>query len=91
MPIVITSQEGSTAGSKKRVSNVGINFLESLGTLYGIEDDTENCFTESTLFTGWKSLGFQQGYTREATIYLEQVDPYPLTVRAIVPTVTVTE
>ncbi len=91
MPIVFSGPEGSVAASKKRVSNVGINFLESLGTLYGIEDDTEECFTESTLFTGWKSLGFQHGYSREASIYIEQVDPYPLIIRAIVPTVTISD
>ena len=91
MPIVFSGPEGSVAASKKRVSNVGINFLESLGTLYGIEDDTEECFTELTLFTGWKSLGFQHGYSREASIYIEQVDPYPLIIRAIVPTVTISD
>ncbi|KKN01331.1 hypothetical protein LCGC14_1128770, partial [marine sediment metagenome] len=91
MPIVITNQEGSTAGSKKRVSNVAINFHESLGFDYGIEGDVESCFTESTLFSGWKSLGFQYGYTREANIYLESDEPLPGIIRAIIPTVTVTE
>lgn len=91
MPIVFTTQEGSVAASNKRVSEVAINFYESLGTKYGREGDTDECFTESSLVTDWKNLSFQHGYTKNATIYLEQEKPLPLCVRAIIPTVTVTE
>lgn len=91
MPIVFSTQEGSVAASKKRVSEVALNFYKSLGTKYGREGDLDECFTESSLVTGWKNKSWQHGYTKEATIYLEQDKPLPLCVRAIIPTVSVTE
>lgn len=91
MPIVITGQEGSSAASRKKVDNVSINFYESLGTEYGIEGDVHDCFSETSLVTGWKHLRFQHGYTDEATIYIQQDKPLPLTIRAIIPSVTITE
>lgn len=87
MPVAV---EGAI-GARIQISRVAVNFYESLGTLYGVEDDTEECFTETSLVTGWKKLSFQQGYTDEATIYLEQIDPLPLTIRAIIPSVIITE
>lgn len=87
MPIVV---EGAI-GAKTKLSRANINFYQSLGTLCGLEGDTEEVFTETSLVTDWKYLGFQQGYTRNAHIYLEQVDPLPLTIRAIVPSVVITE
>lgn len=91
MPIVFTTQEGSVAASNKRISDVSINFYKSLGTKYGKEGDLDECFTESSLVTGWKNWSWQHGYTREATIYLEQEDPLPLCVRAIIPNVSITD
>jgi hypothetical protein len=94
MPIVFDSQQGSTAASRKQVSRLYVNFYDSLGTLYGIASDTDECFGSgvSTLQSGWENWSFQHGFqTPEATIYLEQVDPYPLTIRAIIPSVMVTE
>ncbi len=87
MPIVV---EGAI-GAKTKLSRANINFYQSLGTLYGLEGDTEEVFTETSLVTDWKYLGFQQGFTRNPHIYLEQVDPLPLTIRAIVPSVVITE
>ena len=91
MPIVFTTQEGSVAASNKRVSDVSINFYKSLGTKYGKEGDLDECFTGTSLVTDWINRSWQHGYTREATIYLEQNKPLPLCVRAIIPTVSVTE
>lgn len=92
VPIAIEGQGGSTAASRKTISKVAIDFYKSLGTLYGIEDDTDECFTETSLVTGWKILSFQHGYfDDEATVYIEQVDPLPLTVLEIIPTITITE
>ena len=87
MPIVF---EGAIA-SRKTVSAVSINFYESLGTEYGVEGDVDDCFSETSLVTGWKPLRFQHGFTNDATIYIQQDKPLPLTIRAIIPTVTVTE
>lgn len=94
MPIVYEGREGSVAASKKQVSKLSVNFFDTLGTLYGISSDTDECFKSSvsTLQTGWENWTFQHGFqTPEATIYLEQTDPYPLTIRAIIPEVLVTE
>lgn len=92
MPIVFEGQKGSVAADKKQVSLVAMNFYDSLGTKYGVSGDTDNVFTETSLFTGWKRLSFQHGFrSPDTTIYITQVKPLPLTIRAIVPSVTVTE
>ncbi|KKK80673.1 hypothetical protein LCGC14_2821140, partial [marine sediment metagenome] len=88
LPIVLDG----AVGAKTKISRANINFYQSLGTLYGLEGDTEDCFAATTtLQTDWRYLSFQQGYTRNAHIYLEQTDPLPLTVRAIVPSLVTTE
>lgn len=91
MPIVIDTQEGSIASRRKQVTQVDINFYESLGTKYGVEGDTDDVFDETSLVSDWKALTFQHGLVREATIYLEQVKPYPLTIRGIIPKLSVFE
>jgi hypothetical protein len=101
MPVVIQSQEGSTAAGQKRIDSVAINFYKSLGTEYGIRTlsneygfqfGLDNVFTETSLFTGWKHLRFTRGYAEDdASIYIQQRDPLPLTIRAIIPAVTVNE
>jgi hypothetical protein len=92
MPIAIETQEGSTLASQKRINSVAINFYKSLGTEYGIEGSLDEVFTETSLVTGWKDLKFEHGYSKdEATIYIQQSVPLPLTIREIVPSITVSE
>jgi len=92
MPITFVGQKGSVAADNKQISWVAMNFYESLGTKYGIEGDTDDVFTETSLVTGWKKPSFQHGFrTPDTTIYIEQVKPLPLILRAIVPKVTVYE
>ena len=101
MPVVLEYQSGSTAGKIGRVASVKVNFYKSLGTQYGINssnlDDInfyeadEYADTMMSVYTGWKNLPWLHGQTSEATIYLSQAQPLPLTVRAIVPKVTFSE
>ena len=87
MPIVVDG----AVGAKTRVSRANINFYQSLGTLYGLAGDTEECFVSTTtLQTDWRYLGFEQN-TRNAHIYIEQAKPLPLTIRAIIPSIVITE
>lgn len=88
MPIVWAGPKGSVAADKKQVSLVAMNFYKSLGTKYGVEGDTSDVFTETSLVSGWKRPSFQYGFrTPDTTIYIEQVKPLPLIIRAIIPTV----
>ena len=101
MPVIIQSEQGSTAASQKRINSVAINFYKSLGTEYGIRTISlstgmqfglDEVFTETSLFTGWKDLRFARSYAEDdASIYIQQRDPLPLTIRAIIPSVMVTE
>ncbi len=88
LPIVLDG----AVGAKTKISRANINFYQSLGTLYGLEGDTEDCFAATTtLQTDWRNLSYQQGFTRNPHIYIEQVKPLPLTLRAIIPAVVITE
>jgi len=88
LPIVV---EGAI-GAKTKISRANINFYQSLGTLYGLEGDVEECFTATnTLQTKWKYLSFPTSSTRDAHIYIEQSDPLPLTIRAVIPSIVITE
>jgi hypothetical protein len=91
MPIII---EGAGLASNKTISSVSINFYKSLGTKFGIENSTNECFRSNvtSLVTGWEKLNFQKGFFNdEATIYIEQEKPLPLTILAIEPSVMITE
>lgn len=87
LPIII---EGAI-GSRMTVNQVAINFHDSLGFEYGVEDDTDSCFSDTELFTGWRKLRFQHGFSDEMTVYLESDKPLPGTIRAIISSVTITE
>jgi hypothetical protein len=89
MPIIVAEN----VGGRTQISRANLNLYESLGTLYGLVDDTRNVYqtATNTLQTGWEYLSFDTSYTREPYIYIEQVKPLPLTVRAIVPAIVLTE
>ena len=101
MPIVLEYQSGSTAGKIGRIASVKVNFYKSLGTQYGINsssvtdidfyDADEYADEMMPVYTGWKTLPWLHGQTSDATVYLSQSQPLPVTVRAIVPKVTFSE
>ncbi len=93
MPIVFTSQEGSTASMRKQCAQLDINMYESLGTKFGIEGDTNEVFSSSdtTLVSDWKKLAFMHGFDDDITIYIDQDDPLPLTLRALIPKISIEE
>jgi hypothetical protein len=83
----------SAQGKIKRVANVLVNLLESLGCRVGtVEKMVEVVFRTSAmptdqapaLFTGIKEVAFPSGWDREKKVIIEQTQPLPLHVRSVI-------
>ena len=101
MPIVLQGDSGTTSGKKARIVSIAVDFFDSLGVRFGssadnaddivfasTDDDVDN---PPALFTGWKIQPFLRGFSRDITVYLEQSEPLPMLIRAIVPKVEIVE
>ncbi len=59
-----------------------------MGTKYGVEDDLQEIdFDQTDFYTDWIDLSFQYGHRRDASVLIQQTEPTPLCVRAMVLTV----
>ena len=95
MPIVFSGQTGNVMARIKRIMKVTFDFVDTLGTEYGVDADnlrpidfrtTETPLGDQVpLFTGFKSETFQHGYKRQSTVYIQQDLPLPVTIRSITP------
>ncbi len=90
MPIFFNTQGGSSGPEKKIVMTVYVDFLDTLGAKYGVENDVEliDFSGESTaipqpVFSGFKSMSFPHGIWDKASIYIEEDLANPMTIRAV--------
>ena len=90
MPIFFNTQGGSSGPEKKIVMTVYVDFLDTLGAKYGLQNDVEliDFSGESTqipqpVFSGFKSMAFPHGIWDKASIYIEEDLANPMTIRAL--------
>jgi hypothetical protein len=93
MRLDITTPVGTTHGSIKKISELVVSFFETLNAQYGDGIDTysidwrteEEYGSQPDLFTGDKIVAFDGGFSTEDNIVISGSDPFPCTVRAIIP------
>lgn len=86
---------GTAQGKNTRVTHVTLRFFQTLGGYAGYDDETmdEIVFRESDdvmgesppLFTGDVRISVDQGYTDSIQIQVEQRQPLPMTILAVMP------
>jgi hypothetical protein len=86
-------RDGSTYGTITKISEVVVSFFETLNAEYG--DGTrqydidwrtiEDYGSPPELFTGDKTLTFDGGFTTDSPLTISGSDPFPCTVRALIP------
>jgi len=92
MRLDVNTQTGTTLGSIKNISKVVFSFFATGNAQYGDDEDTydidwrteEDLGSPPDLFTGFKEVAFDGGFTTDDTIIISGSDPLPCTVRAIV-------
>lgn len=96
LPLEIPQRNGTMQGRKVKISEVRVQLLNSLGGKIGPSDefemdllikrDTVGSFdTPIPLFTGGIPAAFQGGWEDSGEILIQQSDPLPLTVLAVIP------
>ena len=90
----IGSEDGTAQGKTKRIFEVMIRFINTLGCKYGpsVSDLDEILFRDSDdpmdsaapLCTGDKTVFFHGGWETEGQIIIVQDQPFPLTVSSVV-------
>ena len=90
----IGSEDGTAQGKTKRIFEVMIRFINTLGCKFGpsLDDLDEILFRESDdpmdssspLFTGDKTVKFHGGWETDGQIFIVQDQPFPMTVSAVV-------
>jgi len=85
---------GTAQGKIARINEVTFRFFKTVGAEFGRIDGTNEIFFRNTndpmdtavpLFTGDKRVQFPKGYTRDPRVYIQQAQPLPMTVLAIMP------
>jgi len=91
-PMKLNQSTDTVMGSNKQISEVDVNFLETLNAQYG--KDTDNLydmlwprpsdFDPIDLYTGEQKLAFPGGFSSEDELVISGADPYPCMIRSIV-------
>lgn len=99
MPPDVPSNEGTGAGSKRKLVGARIMFLRTLGAEFGpdggdflpvdFRDATDDMGSPPALFSGWKDCDFMGGHDRDGEFTLRGDNGAPVTVAAISPLITV--
>jgi hypothetical protein len=85
---------GTAQGKIARIHEVTFRFYKTVGAKFGKVGDTNEIFFRNTndpmdtavpLFSGDMRETFQVGYTREPRVFIEQTDPLPISILAIIP------
>ena len=85
---------GTAQGKVARIIEVTFRFYKTVGATFGREGSTNQIFFRNTsdpmdtavpLFTGDKRVQFPKGYDREPRVFIQQAQPLPMTVLAIMP------
>lgn len=95
LPLEAKGPSGTAQGKIKRVHQLVIRLLDSLGFLHGSTeaDLTERSFRTSSgqmndspdLFTGDVTFNLEQSYDTIASYFIKQEKPYPLTIISLMP------
>jgi len=84
---VVQDQDGTLQGIMKRITNVSLSLVESVGGLYGPDSSRTDDIPyddETAPFTGWtRDLSYDEGFSEASTVYVGTSEPLPLTVAAI--------
>jgi hypothetical protein len=90
----LSFDEGTALGRMQRITNINVYLVRSLGMWIGRDDEameevpfrvpTDLTGTAVPLYTGIRQISFPEGHDRLPTIIIEQRQPLPLLVVAIV-------
>ena len=101
----IALNNGTSLGRVQRITNLDIDLYQTLGFVLRKVDAEGEEFVEKKpfrlpkhttglqvpLFSGWYRVDFPEGFDRNSYYSIQQNQPLPLTIRAIVDTVEVYE
>ena len=87
LDVVAQDNDGTLQGILKRITNVSIRLINSMGGLFGPDSsvtDSIDYRDETALFTGWvKDLSFDEQDDVTSTVYITCDEPLPLEIAAI--------
>ena len=87
LDVVAQDDDGTLQGILKRITNVSIRLINSMGGLFGPDSSTTDSIDyrdETALFTGWvKDLSFDEQDDVTSTVYITCDEPLPLEIAAI--------
>ena len=87
LDVVTQDDDGTLQGILKRITNVSIRLINSMGGLFGPDSSTTDSIDyrdETALFTGWvKDLSFDEQDDVTSTVYITCDEPLPLEIAAI--------
>lgn len=96
--IEVGLQDGTAQGRKIKISQVVLRFLNSRGGWFGPDEDTLYEISPSTratyddpleLYSGDQPETLGGGYSDGGRIFFRQIDPLPVTITALIPSITV--
>lgn len=90
--------DGTSLGRTKKITNLFVDFYESLGCKYGKDDSEDGEKVEELpfrvpgdlmgnqvpLFTGFKKISFMEGFDSKSEYFIRQEQPLPLILRSVV-------
>jgi hypothetical protein len=87
MRIEAGSQLGTAQSKTKRISKVVVRVKESVNCLIGTPDKLDEVDFDNSyeLYSGDRDIPFPSNYDKDAYVMVEQVDPLPLNILAIIP------
>lgn len=91
MPMTANLQTGWVSAKNKRIVTASFDLQNSLSFSYGPDFTRLETATLTVPTSGWWTGTFPSGYAREQTVCVYQDAPTPLTIRAIIPLLQVTE
>jgi hypothetical protein len=84
---VTEDKEGTLQGVLKRITNITIRLVSSMGGQFGPDSSTTDDIPyddETTPYTGWtKDLSFDEDFDQTSTVYMTSDEPLPLEIAAI--------
>jgi hypothetical protein len=91
MDVEAGAAAGTAQGRQKRISTATLRLYRSQGGVAGVEGSTDSiAYDDTTLFTGDKPVSMRSGWDAKAHVYIENSDPVPFTVLAIMPEISTT-
>ena len=89
MKVDYNEQDGTTQTRKKRIAKVALKLKDTIGGSFSVpgQSSSENIpyDTVNTLFTGEAKMAWPGSNEHNVTVKIQQTQPYPMTVLAIMP------